>query len=95
MPDPPAVRFPLFRAAMQNETFRSMFAESMERVADIFRSDNYMPVLSDCVSVYKPYMPDFFKRYSGSMERWEDNYAMLNSYFASRYENIMPVVKAY
>jgi len=87
--------FPLFRAAMQNETFRSMFAESMERVADIFRSDNYMPVLSDCVSVYKPYMPDFFKRYEGSMERWEDNYAMLNSYFASRYENIMPVVKAY
>ena len=85
--------FPLFRAAMQNDTFKSMFAASMERVADLFRSDNYMPVLSDCVSVYKPYMPDFYRRYEGSMEKWENNYAMLNSYFDSRYENIMRYVE--
>ena len=87
--------FPLFGAAMQNDTFKAMFAASMEKAAGLFRSDNYMPVLSDCVSVYKPHMADFYKRYGSDMEIWESNYDMLNSFFASRYDDIMPVVKAY
>ena len=85
-------RFPLFHAAMQNETFKAMFIESMEKVAQIFSSDNYMPALSECVSIYKPYMPDFFKRYKGGMPTWDRNYKTINEFFNTRYDLIMPIV---
>ncbi len=70
----------------------AMFIESMEKAADIFRSDYYMQVLSECVSIYRPYMPDFFKRYQGDMSIWDSDYRMINAFFDTRYDYIVPIV---
>lgn len=78
--------YPLFAAAMRNESFRTLFLQSLREIGSVdFCSERVEEQLQAWDRVWEPLRTDYCLRYQVSPDRWEAGEAETLSFFRERY----------
>lgn len=82
--------YPLFAAAMQNESFRLLFLRSLREIGSVnFSPDRVEEQLQAWDRTWEPLRSDYYLRYQVSPEAWEAEEAATLAFFRDRYPIIL------
>ena len=85
---------PLFKSALRNEEFRSRFLQRIKDVGSTdFAPDRVQAALGDFEAEWKPFMADFYRRFSDTSWGWDASLRNIPEYFQKRYDYIVPKVE--
>ena len=85
---------PLFRSALQNGEFRSLFLQRIKDIGSIdFAPERVQASLNDYAAEWKPFMPDCYRRFSDTRWAWKRSLKNIPAYFQQRYDYIVPKVE--
>lgn len=86
-------KHPLFAAALYNPEFREMFKTAIKGIgAQNFAPEVVNQSLDSWAAEWKPFMPDYYTRFTDTSQNWDYAMKSIKAYFGSRYANIIPVV---
>lgn len=79
--------YPLFAAAMRNESFRTHFLQSLQEIGSVdFRPERVEEQLQIWERTWEPLRADYYLRYRVSPDQWEAGEAETLSFFRDRWE---------
>ena len=82
--------YPLFAAAMRNESFRTLFLQSLRAIGSVdFCSERVEEQLQAWDRTWEPLRADYYLRYQVSPDRWEAGEAETLSFFRERYATLL------
>ncbi len=86
--------FPVFRAAIRNKEFYTMFLKAIKKAG----SENYkyfrvLAKMEQFDKIWGPLMPDFYKRFGDSSQKRKECMEAILNFFKRRYDVIIPIVE--
>ena len=91
-----AERYPLFAAAMRNPEFLALFLDSLREIGSI--NCDYETVISTLqpfLDTWEPLMPEYYKRFGGGHEKWDQALDEMEDFFRVRYARLLPRAERY
>ena len=88
--------FPLFAAAMRNREFFGLFLAAIREIgAECYTPERVQQALDRYQAVWKPLMPDFYRRFENSSTEEKLEAQRMLQFFESRYDIIIPIVESW
>ena len=89
-------RYPLFAAAIQNREFYTMFLDALREIGTVnCRFGRIMRLLAGYEIVWKPLMPDYYRRFGRTRYKWRASLKSMVLFFMKRYDSLIPLVEEY
>ena len=86
---------PLFRSAMANSEFRSLYRDSLQRIADTYMEPSrVVSRLAAFEAAYRPLMADYYARFGGDVKLFDENVKALKDFVQHRAAYLLPAVDA-
>ena len=87
---------PVFGKAMLNPEFRTLFAESMHRIAEVYMEPSRaVGKLEEYYTLWSRWYPDFAARFGADPEAVRQEYEVVKDFLLTRPQFILPVVDEY
>ena len=88
--------FPVFRAALRNKEFFTMFLAAIKRIgSENYKFSRVQAKMDYYDKIWTPLMSDFYKRFGGSPQKREICMKITLDFFRKRYDYIIPMVESW
>ncbi len=85
---------PLFASVVKNPDFYNKFAERINYLSDnTFAPEKVSAEVDRLAALYKPFMPDYYKRFGDTSEKWDININNIKTFFENRSGVILDAVQ--
>ena len=85
---------PLFASAVKNPDFYNKFAERINYLSEnTFAPEKVSAEVDRLAALYKPFMPDYYKRFGDTSEKWDININNIKTFFENRSGVILDAVQ--
>ena len=85
---------PLFASVVKNPDFYNKFAEKISYLSNnTFASEKVSAEVDRLAALYKPFMPNYYKRFGDTSNRWDININNIKTFFENRSEFILDAVQ--
>lgn len=87
-------RYPLFKAAMQNPAFRTLFLQSLKEIgSNCYAPSHVESALKDYLDLWNPLLDDCYRRYGDHQDLWTASLDATRGFFERRYSLLVPKVE--
>jgi hypothetical protein len=86
--------FPVFRAAIRNKDFYTMFLKAIKKAgSENYKYSRVQAKMESYDKIWSPLMPDFYKRFGDSSDQRKGCMELTLNFFKKRYDIIIPIME--
>ena len=87
-------KFPVFRAAIRNKDFYTMFLKAIKKAgSENYKYSRVQAKMESYDKIWSPLMPDFYKRFGDSSDQRKGCMELTLNFFKKRYDIIIPIME--
>ena len=86
--------FPVFRAAMRNKEFYTLFLKAIKKAgSENYKYSRVLAKMEQYDKIWGPLMPDFYKRFGNISQKRKECMELTLNFFKKRHDVIIPIVE--